>query len=247
MKSNEEWQRWGKHDPLFAVSSWPGKGKGEAHPWTDAEFYELGRRDWADFFVRWRAFSAPSGHCVEIGCGAGRITQQLATHFTRVTAVDVSEDQIAYARSHVAGEHVHFQVTDGTTLPLESDSADAVFSCHVFQHFDSLEGARVVFAEIARVCRPGATICIHLPLYDLPRFPVTPVARGLLDLWQSLSKWRADLQRRRGKLIMRGLVYERPWIVETLGGLGFATIEFSAFRMQSNGDWHEIVLARKSA
>ena len=30
MKSNAEWKAWGKHDPLFAVSSWEGKGKNDA-------------------------------------------------------------------------------------------------------------------------------------------------------------------------------------------------------------------------
>jgi SAM-dependent methyltransferase len=177
---------------------------------------------------------------------AGRITQQLARHFTRVTGTDVSEDQIAYARSHVAGDHVNLQVTDGATLPLEDHSEDAVFSCHVFQYFDSLEGARVELAEVARVCRPGATLCIHLPLHDLPLpgHAARPLAAEPVAGAQCMP--------RRLPAPPRKAHHARPRLRTPMDrrnprALGFSTIEFSAFRMQSNGDWHEVVLARKPA
>jgi 2-polyprenyl-3-methyl-5-hydroxy-6-metoxy-1,4-benzoquinol methylase len=104
MRSNVEWKAWGKHDPLFAVSSWKGKGKYEAMPWTNEEFYSLGEKDWTDFKKRWAAYGLAFQHCLEIGCGAGRITKQLANDFEHVTALDVSDDQIAYAKTHVTSQ-----------------------------------------------------------------------------------------------------------------------------------------------
>ena len=49
MKSDKEWVLWGKADPFFAVSSWPGRERGGPNPWTDTDFYALGESDWDDF------------------------------------------------------------------------------------------------------------------------------------------------------------------------------------------------------
>lgn len=43
-----------------------------------------------------------SGHCVELGCGVGRLTRWLAPHFGRVTAIDVSPGHLELARAHVS-------------------------------------------------------------------------------------------------------------------------------------------------
>ena len=75
MKSNIEWIKWGAKDPLFAVSSWHGKEKGGANPWTADEFYALGKSDFADFITCLNSFGYDRDHCVEIGCGAGRLTR----------------------------------------------------------------------------------------------------------------------------------------------------------------------------
>lgn len=245
MKSNQEWQQWGKADPLFAVAAWPGKEKGGPRPWTDAEFYALGQSDWEDFFSRWRAYGCRLDHCIEIGCGAGRLTKPLATVFTRVTALDVSPDQIAYAQQRIISPNVTFHVTDGVRFAAAVPPATAVFSTHVFQHFDHRSDAAAVFREVFQALVPGGTMMIHLPVYWLPPSPITPLyARGLA-LLKRLGDARANFNRRRGRLIMRHLNYDRNWLAECLTVLGFQRLEFCAFRVRSNQAWHEFVLAEK--
>src|SRR4051812_12497898 len=168
MQSNVEWKKWGEIDPLFGVSSWEGKGKGDSQPWTDDEFYEMGRSDWSDFRKHWDQFGVEPGVCLEIGCGAGRITRQLATYFRSVKALDVSEGMIAYARKNVHSPNVEYLLGNGVELPLPDRSIDAVFSTHVFQHFEALADASRYLGEIRRVMTPGGTLMIHLPLYMLP-------------------------------------------------------------------------------
>jgi len=89
MKSNIEWEKWGERDPLYAVAAWPGKEKGNKNTWTDDEFYELGASDWEDFLRHWRHYRLRPAHCLEIGCGAGRITKQMSQTFERVTATTI--------------------------------------------------------------------------------------------------------------------------------------------------------------
>jgi len=245
MKSNAEWQAWGKRDPLFAVASWKGKGKNEKSPWTDEEFYRLGEADWADFKQRWHSYGIVFGHCLEIGCGAGRITSQLAKDFHHVSAIDVSADQIAYAKPRIQHSNADFSLTEGANIPLADSSVDAVFSCHVFQHFDSLEDAERVFSDVFRVMSQNASMCIHLPMFALPQYPVTPVVRWLNRFSKALGSAKANFNRARGKLIMRGLWYEKEWLIGTLQKLGFSEIETHGFEMRSNQSWHDVVLASK--
>src|SRR6476620_5701387 len=95
LQSNREWLFWGRHDPLYAVATRPGKQAGGPAPWTADEFLETGRLYFADVYRHWRQYGVGSEHCAEIGCGSGRVTRQLVAHFRRVTAQDVSPDQLA--------------------------------------------------------------------------------------------------------------------------------------------------------
>lgn len=245
MKSNQEWKEWGKVDPLFAVSSWEGRQKDGANPWTDETFYALGASDWADFQGLWESYGYDRCHCLEIGCGAGRLTRQIATVFENVTAVDVSAEQLDYARSRIPSQNIRWAQTDGVHLPEGMPLATAVFSAHVFQHFDTLGDARRVLSEVQKGLAPGGSLMIHMRIYQLPSIPLTPLLRAAIRGCKMVETARANWKRFRGKLVMRGLSYERCWLVNTLEELGFCDIEFRAVCVRSNRDWHDFVLARK--
>jgi len=247
MKSNQEWKEWGKVDPLFAVASWQDRNKQGNNPWTDEEFYALGQSDWADFFAQWQQYGCDTRHCIEIGCGAGRLTKYIAGTFDHVTALDVSEDQINYARSRVDRQNITYCVTDGVAFPAISDPVTAVFSAHVFQHFDSLSDLARVFREAARTLSPGGTMMVHLPIYSLPQSPLKPLMRSLVAASKQLGTLKAEINRKRGKLIMRGLACERSWLAQCLEEMGFRKIEFRTFQVRSNLSWHDFVLATKSS
>jgi ubiquinone/menaquinone biosynthesis C-methylase UbiE len=245
MKSNKEWKQWGKVDPLFAVATWEGRNKDGQNPWTDEEFYALGQSDWDDFFAQWLQYGCDNRHCIEIGCGAGRLTKYIAETFDQVTALDVSKDQINYARSRINHPNITFCVTDGTEFPSVSNSATAVFSAHVFQHFDSLSDVERVFREAHRALSPGGTIMVHLPIYSLPQSPLQPAFRSLIAASKHVGSLRAEINRKRGKLIMRGLACERSWLIQRFEEIGFRQLEFRTFQVQSNQSWHDFVFSRK--
>ena len=77
--------------------------------------------------------------CTEIGCGAGRVTRQLALYFDWVYAVDVSSDMISRAQNAIKVGKVEFSVIDGLNLPQDDSSVSGIFSAHVLQHLDSEE------------------------------------------------------------------------------------------------------------
>jgi len=245
VKSNQEWKGWGKVDPLFAVASWKDREKSGNNPWTDDEFYALGRSDWEDFFAQWQQYGCDARHCIEIGCGAGRLTRCIAGTFDQVTALDVSEDQINYARSRIDHPNVAFRVTNGVDFPSNSESVTALFSAHVFQHFDALSDVERVFREAHRALSPSGTIMVHLPIYSLPQSPLQPALRSMIAASKQMGNLKAVVNRKLGKLIMRGLACERPWLARCLAEMGFRNIEFRTFQVRSNQSWHDFVFAKK--
>ncbi len=247
--SNIEWKKWGEEDPLYGVSSWSGKAKGDAAPWTDSEFYSLGKSDWEDALARWKQYGVNRASCLEIGCGTGRVTMHMARFFERVHAIDISEGMLAYARTHVDAPSVTFHLTNGATLPVPDQSVSAIFSSHVFQHFEPTSVAADYFAEIARVLTPGGTFMIHLPLYQWPAMP--PVFNALYQLRKTVGNLRARIKRRlmvrgRSKPIMRMTHYAMADLFDTLPAYGFTGVEISVFPMKSNGDPHPFIFARKA-
>jgi ubiquinone/menaquinone biosynthesis C-methylase UbiE len=248
--SNVEWKAWAKRDPLFAIATIPEKDKNGAAPWSDDEFYALGKSDWDDFHTKWRHYGLKNDGCVEIGCGAGRITKHLCKAFKTVHAFDISEDMLNYAQRHLTEENLRFQVSNGSDLRLPGSSVSAVFSCHVFQHFDSLSVARLYFEEIYRVLCEGGTLMIHLPIhcwpYDSVPFEVLHWMR------KSIDDLKASVKR---KLItvgifrplMRRLTYPVPWLYAELPKIGFSDVEISFVTTTTNHDPHAFVFARKRA
>ena len=249
VKSNTEWKMWGRTDPLWAVSAWKGKNKGGPSPWTDREFYELGRSDWSDFFVHWAKYGIDNRVGLEIGCGAGRLTGPMADYFHTVHALDVSEGMIDYARTHVTGENVSFHIVTGTEIPLHDASVTAVFSTHVFQHLDSIDDAGSYFREIHRVLGMGGSMMVHLPILVWP----VDAGRSVRLHYQCirfLAGFGKALRRRaisRGRFIpfMEMRAYPLEYLYDTLRECGFRDIEISVFVTKSNDHPHPFVMARK--
>ena len=247
LNSNIEWKRWAKADPLWAVSAWPNKAKGAVAPWSDDEFYAFGEADWQDFHRHWRQYGVRYDSCLELGCGAGRLTRPLAAAFDKVYAVDVAQDMLDYVRSRLAAGNVTYFLTDGLHLPQNDGSVTAVFSTHVFQHLDSARIGFLYFKEAYRVLAAGGTIMVHLPVYRLPYRGrgggmVLAGAYGLLrradDAW-------CRLRRGLGGMIMRNTQYEIEELCERLIGLGYKRIEVRVVPTASNGHFHPFVLAAK--
>lgn len=232
-RSNIEWRKWGKSDPLYGVASLTDRNKKGAHPWTDEEFYAYGAEVWAEYKPEWESYGVNRKSCVEIGCGAGRFTKQLSTYFDHVDAVDVSDDMIEYAKRNIDSEKVFFHVTDGSILPVPDSSVTAGFSSDVFQHFSKPAFAEVYFRELYRVLQPGGSIMIHLPVFSWPG-AMNRVFVALYRLWSYLDAAQAEARRlfisaEIGRPFMFGIKFETQWLYQFLRMVGFQDIQIRYF------------------
>jgi ubiquinone/menaquinone biosynthesis C-methylase UbiE len=246
LKSNTEWKQWGQDDPLWSVVSWADKQKDGNSPWTEEEFYAVGESDFQDFIRQWQHYGVNHDSCLEIGCGAGRLTKQLASTFQQVYAVDVSEDMINRARKAV-GANVQFSVIDGLHLPQVDGSVKAVFSALVLQHLDNIETGFSYFREFFRVLDTGGTLMVQVPVYLFPYHSkrMQSLMEVLHTSIRQLGSIRADMKRRAGVKLMRVTPYPVELLRDFLTGIGFKSIEFRLFSLKSNGDFYSFVFATK--
>jgi ubiquinone/menaquinone biosynthesis C-methylase UbiE len=236
-KTTAEWRQLAKVDPFYVIATRPGK---EGN-WEREDFYATGRSDWEDFRRHWiHYWPELGGTCLEIGCGAGRVTHALAKSFERVVAIDVSADMLALARE-VVPPNVELRQVSGAEIPLEDRSVDGVFTCHVLQHLEGLDVVEAYLKEARRVLRPGGTTMVQLGLHSAPmRLP------GRLR--QNARLWAARHVRARGRrdLTFRVRLYRREEILALLERLGFEDVELRVFATRSSGDQHAFWFARVS-
>ncbi len=92
--------------------------------------------------------------CLDIGCGGGIITENLASFSQDVTGVDISAASLETAKQHAQeqGLKINYQQAPAENLPFTDDSFDLITCCDVLEHVDDLAKS---IAEISRVLRPG--------------------------------------------------------------------------------------------
>jgi SAM-dependent methyltransferase len=98
---------------------------------------------------------------LDFGCGSGYGSAQISQSAAHVTAVDVAEDAIAYARTQFPRDNLEFLAIDPTArLPFEDASFDTVLSFQVFEH---VSDTALYLSEIRRVLRPSGQLVLVTP------------------------------------------------------------------------------------
>ncbi|RAK66756.1 class I SAM-dependent methyltransferase [Hymenobacter edaphi] len=87
----------------------------------------------------------------DCGTGNGQVAADLAPHFGRVEATDISEKQLTQA---VEQPNIHYHVSGAEHTPFAADTFDLVTVAQALHWFD----AAAFHQEAARVAKPGATI-----------------------------------------------------------------------------------------
>jgi ubiquinone/menaquinone biosynthesis C-methylase UbiE len=118
---------------------------------------------------------------LDVGCGTGRFLDFVKQSWPRLPTLglDLSEAYLREARDHLRRwARVGFLVGNGENIPLSDASHDAVTSIFVFHELPP-NVRRTMFAEFARVLKPGGRVVLidSLQRHDRPDY------EGLLELF----------------------------------------------------------------
>lgn len=148
-------------------------------PITVAEGYDA----WADNYdhpgnqlidieqpvVREIVSQLPAGTALDAACGTGRHARYLASLGHTVTGVDSSPGMLAVARAKAPG--ADFREGDLCRLPVPGRHADVVVCALALAHVHDLGP---VFAEFARVLKPGGHLVISDTTHEWPVIKALP-------------------------------------------------------------------------
>lgn len=89
---------------------------------------------------------------LDVGCGGGYLSEELAKINLEVTGIDPSSESIEAAQTHAEQESltIKYFVGYGEKLPFESNTFDFVCCCDVLEHVKDLRG---IIKEISRVLK----------------------------------------------------------------------------------------------
>lgn len=107
----------------------------------------------------WIASQLPAkAKVLDLGCGAGLLTHDLAKQGHEVIGVDLSEKSLQVARQLDSTGRIKYLHADATAVPLEAGLFDAVCAMDLLEH---VENPRGVVQEAARLLKPGGLFFFH--------------------------------------------------------------------------------------
>lgn len=111
-------------------------------------------------FLDWLALP-PGLHWLDVGCGTGAFTELVLQRCApaQISAIDPSEDQIAFARSRPGASRASFRTGDAQSLPYADREFDVAVMALVISFVpDPAKGV----AEMRRVLKPGGTAAAYM-------------------------------------------------------------------------------------
>ncbi len=134
---------------------------------------------------------APGIDLLDVGCGPGTITVDLAQRCApgRVVGLDASADVIAAAQAaadEAGAANLEVRVGDIYALDLPDHAFDVVHAHQVMQHLGDPVAA---LREMRRVCRPGGVVAARDSIYRaFSWFPTDPLLTRWLEVYCAVAE-----------------------------------------------------------
>lgn len=142
-----------------AAENWGEAYGAHAHIYEDFSRYEDADGTVLAHLLRHTSLAGKT--VLEIGCGSGKYTRQLAERSARYIALDVSAPLLEIAKQRCAGVHTAaFLQAHAEAIPLPDSSVDAVFSSWALDGIVPLPSREQALAECDRVLRSGGDIWV---------------------------------------------------------------------------------------
>ena len=171
------------------------RGPGQIWNWDTP----AGKLRWARRVKMLSSHLRPGMNALELGCGIGLFTAELAQTGATITAIDISPDLLEIAKTERAASNVNYELQNAYATSYARSTFNTVVGSSVLHHLE-LEPA---LREIHRVLKPGGTIFFTEPNMMNPQIAVQKnvpwIKRKLGDSPDETAFFRWPLRRLLGK------------------------------------------------
>ena len=130
-------------------------GAGEIWNWESP----AGKIRWARRVKMLTDFVKPDRSLLELGCGTGYFTKEIAKTGANIIAIDISPELLALAENNIKDKHVSFRKENAYHMTFKDNQFDYVLGSSVLHHLD----IHKAIAEIYRVLKNGGAIAFTEP------------------------------------------------------------------------------------
>jgi SAM-dependent methyltransferase len=130
-------------------------GAGEIWNWESP----AGKLRWARRVKMLSRHLGPGVSVLELGCGTGYFTRELARSGAHVVAIDLSPELLEIAKANCSAPNVRYEIQNAYELSYPDAVFDSVVGSSVLHHLEIEEALR----EIYRVLKPGGAIYFTEP------------------------------------------------------------------------------------
>jgi SAM-dependent methyltransferase len=166
-------------------------GAGEIWNWESP----AGKLRWARRVKMLSRHLRPGMNVLELGCGTGYFTRELARSGADVVAIDVSPELLEIAKANHSAPNVRYEIQNAYALSYADAVFDSVVGSSVLHHLEVQEALR----EVYRVLKPGGTIYFTEPNMLNPQIAIQKnvpwVKRKLGDSPDETAFFRWPLRR----------------------------------------------------
>ncbi len=124
--------------------------------------FHIGGRKATQYVISKMPLSARA-HVLDVGCGIGGAARTMVSQTgCRVTGIDLTPEYIEVARTLSRltrlDDKTDFHTASALAMPFRDQTFDAALTIHVAMNIQDRDA---LYKEIARVTKPGATLCIY--------------------------------------------------------------------------------------
>lgn len=182
----------------------------------------------------------PGRLTLDVGCGEGRLTRDLASLGHRVVGVDLSRSMVEAARQEdPSGEYVHADVAH---LPFDDGVADLAVAFMSLMDMDDLHAA---VRELARVLEPDALLLVTVvhPLNSaaLPRESEEPAALTIHS-YREPRRYVDTIERNGLEMTFESFHYSLEDYWTALRDAGFVIEDLRELYDDAHPRWREVPL-----
>lgn len=245
-RQRRDWDEIGRLDALWAILSDPAKRYGR---WDVDEFLATGRNEIDAVLKTAASWDLPERRrrALDFGCGVGRLTRALSTHFERVVGVDISEVMVSRAQViHGEVPGCSFEVLPPAGLAAMPDTSfDCIYSRIVLQHITDRRVTEAHIRDFVRLLAVGGLLVFQLP----SMIPLRRRIQVLPNLYAALRFLRvpeAPLYRRFGLHPIRMRSVPEPDVVRLLTSSGATILDIERAELGNTGIQDRVYWATRS-